>query len=313
MSRYHRHGGPIEADGERSETAGGQALARTVLRAQRVDRAWRTLLWLAGMTLLFLLGILFFWVVREGIGVLSLPFIFDSPRKGMTEGGIWPAIVGTTWVSLGTMFIAFPIGVATAVYLVEYAGDGPLPRLIRLCLRNLAGVPSIVYGLFGLGLFVAALRLGQSLIAASLTLALMTLPWIVTAAEEALKAVPRSFREGAFALGATRWQTIRHQVLPYALPGMATGAILGLARAAGETAPIILTGAAFFLPHLPRSVFDQFMALPYHLYTLATQHAAVEKVRPVAWGTALVLIILVLLLNIVVIDLRATARKSRDW
>lgn len=282
-------------------------------RARIAEHINLGLLRLAGLLLLAVLVYILYWIGRDGIGVISWEFIFRGPRKGMTEGGIWPAIVGTTYVSLGTLLISMPLGIATAIYLNEYAAGGTLNRLIRLALRNLSGVPSIVYGLFGLGMFVAALRLGASLLAAAMTLALMTLPWIVTAAEEALKSVPRSFREGSFALGATRWQTIHHQVLPYALPGMATGSILGLARAAGETAPILLTGAAYFLPVLPKSVSDQFMALPYHLYILATQHAQISTVRPLAYGTALVLICLVLLLNLSVIVLRTRARRRKNW
>lgn len=287
--------------------------AATPSRARRYEPCWVGLLWLAGLTMLAVLACILYWIARDGIGVLSWQFITDIPRRGMTQGGIWPAIVGTTYVSLGTVLIALPIGIGAAVYLVEYAPAGSLTRLVRLCLRNLSGVPSIVYGLFGLGMFVAALDMGFSLLAASLTLALMTLPWIVTASEEALKAVPQSFRDGAYALGATRWQAIRLQVLPYALPGIATGSILGLARAAGETAPILLTGVAFFLPHLPQSVFDQFMALPYHLYILATQHHAVGQVRPLAWGTALVLVGLVLMLNAAVILVRYRARRMKTW
>lgn len=271
------------------------------------------LLRLSGIALLAALACIVAWIVRGGSGAISWEFLTQVPRRGMTEGGVWPAIVGTTYVSLGTIFISVPMGIATAIYLVEYAKPGALTRVIRLSLRNLSGVPSIVYGLFGLGLFVAAMRLGSSILAASLTLSLMTLPWIVTASEEALRSVPASFREGAYALGATKWQAIRYQVLPSALPGIATGSILGLARAAGETAPILLTGAAFFLPHLPRSIFDQFMALPYHLYVLATQHHAVTTVRPLAWGTALVLVALVLILNGVVIALRARARARKLW
>ncbi|HLS89605.1 MAG TPA: phosphate ABC transporter permease PstA [Sphingobacteriaceae bacterium] len=272
-----------------------------------------TLLRLAALLLLAVLAFMLYWVVSRGVGVISRSFIFDAPRERMTAGGIWPAIVGTTYVSLGTLLISMPVGIATAIYLNEYAQEGTWNRIIRLAIRNLAGVPSIVYGLFGLGVFAALLRLGTSLAAASLTLSLMTLPWIVTAAEEALRSVPQSFREGSFALGATRWQTIRHQVLPYALPGMATGSILGLARAAGETAPILLTGAAYFLPRLPSSPLDQFMALPYHLYILATQHSSLTQVRPLAYGTALVLLALVMLLNALVIIVRSRARAKKTW
>lgn len=268
---------------------------------------------LAVLALLAVLAFMLYWIGRKGLGAISWSFIVEAPRQGMTAGGIWPAIVGTTYLALGTLLISMPLGIATAVYLNEYARGGALNRLIRLAIRNLAGVPSIVYGLFGLGVFAAMLGLGTSLAAASLTLSLMTLPWIVTASEEALKSVPQSFREGSYALGATPWQTIRHLVLPYALPGMFTGSILGLARAAGETAPIILTGAAYFLPRLPSSVLDQFMALPYHLYILATQHASTTEVRPLAYGTALVLLALVMTLNMLVMVIRARVRRQKSW
>ncbi len=197
-----------------------------------------------------------------------------------------------------------------AIYLNEYARQGRLTRLIRLSIRNLSGVPSIVYGLFGVILFVNIMRFGTSVLSAGLTLGLMTLPWTITASEEALKTVPNSYREGALALGATKWQSIRTNVLPYAVPGMLTGTVLGLARAAGETAPILFTGAAFFLPYLPKSLGDQFMALPYHLYIMATQHHQIEQVRPLAYGTALVLIALVLGMNMTAIVIRFRAEKE---
>jgi phosphate transport system permease protein len=227
----------------------------------------------------------------------------------MTEGGIYPAIIGTVYVSLITMLFAVPVGVFAAIYLNEYAAQSRLTRLIRMSIRNLSGVPSIVYGLFGVALFVSLMDFGAGLLSSGLTLGLLTLPVTITAAEEALRTVPRSYRDGALALGATRWQAVRTNVLPYAVPGMLTGAILGLARAAGETAPILFTGVAFFLPVLPASVHDQFMALPYHLYILATQHHAVAKVRPLAYGTALVLIALVLLLNLSAILMRYHFRR----
>jgi phosphate transport system permease protein len=208
------------------------------------------------------------------------------------------------------MVFAMPVGMFAAIYLNEYAPQGRLTRLIRMSIRNLSGVPSIVYGLFGVALFISLMDLGASLLSSGLTLGLLTLPVTITASEEALKSVPRSFRDGALALGATRWQAVRTNVLPYAVPGMLTGAILGLARAAGETAPILFTGVAFFLPFLPESPFDQFMALPYHLYILATQHHATAQVRPLAYGTALVLIALVLLLNASAVAVRHHFRRK---
>jgi len=263
----------------------------------------------SALVVLILFGILAN-IFYNGFSVLSWGFLTESPREGMTAGGILPAIIGTFLVSLITIILAVPLGMFSAIYLNEYAYQGRLVRLIRLSIRNLSGVPSIVYGLFGVVLFVRFLHFGGSILSAGLTLGLLTLPWTITASEEALKTVPKAFRDGALALGATKWQAIRTNVLPYAVPGMLTGAILGLARAAGETAPILFTGAAFFIPFLPKSLFDQFMALPYHLYILATQHQDIAKVRPIAYGTALVLIALILCLNAVAVTIRYRYRKK---
>ena len=248
---------------------------------------------------------------RKGGGAISWEFLSQAPRKGMTQGGIFPAIFGTFLVTLITAILAVPLGMCAAIYLNEYATQGRLTRIIRLSIRNLSGVPSIVYGLFGVILFVNIMRFGTSVLSAGLTLGLMTLPWTITASEEALKTVPNAYREGALALGATKWQSIRTNVLPYAVPGMLTGTVLGLARAAGETAPILFTGAAFFLPYLPKSAGDQFMALPYHLYIMATQHHQIEQVRPIAYGTALVLIVLVLGMNMTAVVIRYRLRRKR--
>jgi phosphate transport system permease protein len=248
---------------------------------------------------------------KKGGGVISWEFLTQAPRKGMTAGGIFPAIVGTFLVTVTTALLAVPLGMSAAIYLNEYARQTRLTRLIRLAIRNLSGVPSIVYGLFGVILFVNIMRFGTSILSAGLTLGLMTLPWTITASEEALKTIPNSYREGALALGATKWQSIRTNVLPYAVPGMLTGTVLGLARAAGETAPILFTGAAFFLPYLPKSLGDQFMALPYHLYIMATQHHQIQQVRPIAYGTALVLIALVLGMNMTAIIIRYRLRRKR--
>lgn len=261
------------------------------------------------LVVLILFGILAN-IFYNGFSVLSWEFLTQSPRDGMTAGGILPAIVGTFLVSLITIVFAVPLGMFSAIYLNEYARQGKLVRLIRLSIRNLSGVPSVVYGLFGVALFVRLFHFGASILSSGMTLGLLTLPWTITASEEALKTVPKSFRDGALALGATKWQAIRTNVLPYAVPGMLTGAILGLARAAGETAPILFTGAAFSIPSLPKSLFDQFMALPYHLYILATQHQDIQKVRPIAYGTALVLIALILCLNVVAITIRYRYRKK---
>lgn len=252
-------------------------------------------------------------IVRNGLPVISWEFLTDSPRKSGAEGGIFPAIVGTFLLVLGTIAVALPLGMATAVYLSEYARRGRFTNTVRLAIMTLAGVPSIVFGLFGLGLFVLFFHFGASIIAGSLTLACMILPTIIVSSEEALLAVPRDLREGSLALGATKWETIRTNVLPYAIPGMLTGSILGIGRAAGETAPILLTVAAFYLPELPNSIFDQVMALPYHLYVLATQHPAAEKVRPMQYGTALVLLGLVLAVNLSAIVIRSRIRKKYRW
>lgn len=266
----------------------------------------------AAMGLVLAVLLLFlFDIGKKGGGAISWEFLSQAPRRGMTEGGIFPAIVGTFLVTVITAVLAVPLGMGAAIYLHEYARQTRLTRLIRLSIRNLSGVPSIVYGLFGVILFVNILRFGTSILSAGLTLGLMTLPWTITASEEALKTVPDSYREGALALGATKWQSIRTNVLPYAVPGMLTGTVLGLARAAGETAPIMFTGAAFYLPYLPKSLGDQFMALPYHLYIMATQHHAIQQVRPLAYGTALVLIVLILGLNMTAVVLRYRMRRKR--
>ena len=257
------------------------------------------------------LALILYDIISKGAGSISWVFLVASPKNGMTEGGILPAIIGSFAVTVITAAFSIPLGMGCAVYLNEYASDNLVTRLIRMSIRNLSGVPSIVYGLFGVVLFVQILKFGTCVLAAGLTLGLMTLPWVVTACEEALKTVPDSFRHGALALGATRWQMIRTNVLPYSIPGMLTGTILGLSRAAGETAPILFTGVAFFIPKIPKSVFDQFMALPYHLYILSTQHHDIAKVRPLAYATALVLVVLVTMLNSVAVVLRYRLRKKR--
>jgi len=250
-------------------------------------------------------------IAVRGIGAISWEFLTAMPREGMRAGGIFPAIVGTFWLTLGTAVAAIPIGVGGAIYLSEYAQDNLLTRAIRLAIINLAGVPSVVYGLFGLGLFVLFLQFGTSIVAGSLTLAIMTLPIIISTAEEALRSVPTEFRTVSASLGGTRWQGIRQIVLPQAMPGIITGVILGLLRAAGETAPILFTVAAFFLPRLPQSPFDQTMALPYHLYVISTQVPGMPE--EIQYGTALVLLGLVLSLNIVATIIRSTYRRRREW
>lgn len=251
------------------------------------------------------------YIVVEGIGAINWEFLTTMPRHGMREGGLLPAIVGTLWLTVGTGLVAVPIGVGAAIYLAEYASDNALTRAIRIAIINLAGVPSVVYGLFGMGLFVVFLRFGTSILAGSLTLGIMTLPVIISTAEEALRAVPQEFRLVSTSLGGTHWQTIRRIVLPQALPGIITGIILGLERAAGETAPILFTVAAFFLPRLPSSIFDQTMALPYHLFVISTQVPGMPL--QLQYGTALVLLIFVLSLNVLATLIRRHYRQQRVW
>jgi phosphate transport system permease protein len=250
-------------------------------------------------------------IVVQGIGAINWEFLSAMPRDGVKAGGILPAIVGTLLLTLGTALVAIPIGIGGAIYLAEYARDTRLTRTIRLAILNLAGIPSVVYGLFGLGLFVLFLQFGTSILAGSLTLAIMTLPVIISTAEEALRAVPTEFRTVSASLGGTRWQGIRNIVLPQGLPGIITGVILGLLRAAGETAPILFTVAAFYLPRLPRSPFDQTMALPYHLYVISTQVPGMPL--KIQYGTALVLLSLVLSMNIIATLIRSHFRRSRKW
>lgn len=269
-----------------------------------------------GLTLLALatvapIGAIVLYVIWKGAPAVSWGFLTEVPRDGMRAGGILPAIVGTFWLTLGTGVVAVPLGVAAAVYLAEYAPDNRWTRLIRIAIINLAGIPSVVYGLFGLGLFVIFLRFGTSIVAGCLTLAIMTLPVIISTTEEALRSVPSSFRVVSISLGGTQWQTVRRIVLPQALPGILTGIILGLERAAGETAPILFTVAAFYLPRLPSSPFDATMALPYHLFVISTQVPGMP-VR-IQYGTALVLMVFVLGMNLVATLIRSRARARRQW
>ena len=268
-------------------------------------------LFLATLLIVAPVGLIIVIIVQKGIGAITWQFLLDIPRQGMRAGGIFPAIVGTIYLVTGAIIFSLPIGLLSAIYLSEYAKDNFLNRVIKLAIVNLAGVPSVVYGLFGLALFVVFFKFGASIIAGSLTLGIMILPIIITASREALESVPYSFREVSLSLGASKWQTIRHIVLPNAIPGILTGTILGLGRAAGETAPILFTVAAFYLPRLPKSVFDQAMALPYHLYVISTQVPNVdEKIR---YGTALVLLALVLTMNLVAIIIRYQFRKRKKW
>ena len=256
---------------------------------------------------LLVVGILFWilgFIIYNGIGVISWEFLTSAPTDGMTAGGIFPAIVGTLCLVVGSMLFAFPFGVMSAIYMNEYAGNGWIVKFIRVMTNNLGSIPSIVFGLFGMALFVNTLGFGDSIIAGSLTLGLLVLPLIIRTTEEALKAIPNSYRTGSLALGATKLQTIRKVVLPMAFPNIITGVILSIGRVSGETAPILFTVAAYFLPKLPSSIFDQVMALPYHLYVIATSGTDIEASRPIAYGTALVLISIVLLMNLLATTLR---------
>jgi phosphate transport system permease protein len=259
------------------------------------------------LPILYVIGV----IVVEGISIINWQFLTGMPSHGMKAGGILPAIVGTLLLTLGTALTSIPVGVGGAIYLSEYARDSWLTRSIRLAIINLAGIPSVVYGLFGLGMFVLFLKFGTSILAGSLTLAIMTLPIIISTSEEALRAVPTEFRTVSASLGGTRWQGIQNIVLPQALPGIITGIILGLLRAAGETAPILFTVAAFYLPRLPQSPLDQVMALPYHLYVISTQVPGMPA--NVQYGTALVLLALVLSMNFVATIIRRYFRRSRKW
>ncbi len=254
---------------------------------------------------------LIIYILVQGAPAISWEFITGFPREGMRAGGILPAILGTIYLTIGTAVFSVPPGIAAAIYLAEYAPDNRWTRLIRIAMINLAGIPSVVYGLFGLGLFVIFLGFGTSILAASLTLSIMTLPVIISTTEEALRSVPQAFRVVSISLGASRWQTIWRIVLPQSLPGIITGVILGLERAAGETAPILFTGASFFLPRLPDSLFDATMALPYHLFVISTQVPGMPV--QIQYGTVLVLLAFVLGMNIIATLIRSRARARRQW
>jgi phosphate transport system permease protein len=262
------------------------------------------------LTILPIAGVVIY-IIFLGAPAINPEFISGFPREGMRAGGILPAIIGTFYLTLGTAVFAVPLGIGAAIYLSEYAPDNRATQVIRIAIINLAGIPSVVYGLFGLGLFVLFLGFGTSILAGSLTLSIMTLPVIISTTEEALRAVPQSFRTVSVSLGATKWQTIRRIVLPQALPGMLTGVILGLERAAGETAPILFTVAAFFLPRLPNSPLDATMALPYHLFVISTQVPGMPV--KIQYGTALVLLVFVLSMNLIATIIRSRARARRQW
>jgi phosphate transport system permease protein len=261
---------------------------------------------------LALLGILAY-ILANGFRAITWEFLTQPPTDSMTKGGIMPAIVGTLYLTVGAILVALPLGVVSAIFLTEYAKQGALSRVIRIGVNCLAGVPSVVFGLFGLGFFVVFLKFGSCILAGALTLGILILPTIIGAAEEAIKAVPQTFREASLALGVSKWDTIFRIVLPSALPGILTGAILGVGRAAGETAPIMFTAAAFFTAVLPKSIFDEVMALPYHIYVLATAGTHIEETRPLQYGTVLVLIALVLGIDLIAIIMRSMFRRNKRW
>lgn len=253
------------------------------------------------------------YIFANGMEAISWEFLTEPPRDSMTKGGIMPAILGTVYLTIGAIIVALPLGVVSAVYLSEYAKQGPVVRIIKIGINCLAGVPSIVFGLFGLGLFVVFLQFGSCILSGALTLGILILPTIIGASEEALKSVPQTFREASLGLGVTKWQTIFRIVIPNALPGILTGSILGIGRAAGETAPIMFTAAAFFTAKLPKSIFDEVMALPYHVYVLATAGTHIEETRPIQYGTIVVLVALVLSVDLIAIIIRSYIRKKKRW
>ena len=269
--------------------------------------------WLFRLMSIAVVGVLFWilgFIIVKGIGVISWEFLTGMPRDGMTAGGILPAIVGTLCLTLGSIVIAFPLGILSGIYISEYTRDNWLVKLIRIMTNNLSGVPSIVFGLFGMALFVNTLGFGDSIIAGSFTLARLVLPIVIRTTEEALRRIDNSYRLGSLALGATKLQTIRRVLLPMAMPNIITGLILSVGRVSGETAPILFTAVAYFLPKLPSSIFDQVMALPYHLYVIATSGTDLEATRPMAYGTALVLIAIVLVINLAANGLRRYFNKK---
>lgn len=276
------------------------------------EKIYLSLTALATLIIVGLLSYIIFDILKNGIGVITWEFLSQPPREGMTKGGIFPAIYGTLVRTLLMLVFVVPTGVFTAIYLNEYGRGSKFSKWIRLAINNLASVPSIVFGLFGMGFFVLFLRLGAGLLSAALTMGILTLPIVVVSTEEALRAVPNSYREAGFALGATKWQVIRSIVLPQALPGILTGAILSVGRGMGEVAPLLFTGVAYYLPYLPSSIFDQFMDLGYHIYIMTTQSFNIELTRPIQYGTALVLLMLTLSFNIIAIFIRYRMRRKRS-
>ncbi|OPY13708.1 MAG: Phosphate transport system permease protein PstA [Syntrophus sp. PtaB.Bin001] len=268
---------------------------------------------LCALLIILALGGILFYIFVNGYRAINWEFLIRPPLDSMTRGGIMPAILGTVYLTVGAIAVALPLGIASAVYLTEYARQGKIIRIIRLGVNCLAGIPSVVFGLFGLGFFVVFLQFGSCILSGALTLGILILPTIIGASEEALKAVPQTFREASLALGVSKWRTISRIVLPTALPGIMTGSILGIGRAAGETAPIMFTAAAFFTAKLPSSIFDEVMALPYHIYVLATAGTRIEETRSLQFGTVLVLVALVLGIDLIAIAIRSRMRRKKRW
>jgi len=281
------------------------------LKNQRVQRLFKILFLLMTMLLIAPVILILGTLIAKGGSVISIDFLFTSPTDGMTAGGIFPALLGTVWLVAVALLISVPLGIAAAIYLSEYAGENWFTRIINLAIINLAGVPSIVHALFGVGAFVLFFKFGTSILAASLTLAIMTLPVVIVATRESLQAVPFAFREACWNMGATRWQTIRRVVLPNAVSGILTGVILEVSRTSGETAPIMFTGAVFFTPFLPQGIFDQTMAMSLHLFVVSTQVPGVPENLP--YGVALVLIAMVLIMNSLSIAFRIYLRGKKKW
>lgn len=298
MSAFHRQGKILVIPGSSD------------LRLTRQKLGFGCLSLITLVTVIPILAVVIYILIK-GLPAISWTFLSTFPFDGVKQGGIFPAIIGTFSLTLGTAIFSVPLGIGAAIYLSEYAPENRWTRMIRIAIINLAGIPSVVYGLFGLGMFVIFLKFGTSILAGSLTLSIMTLPVIISTAEEALRAVPQSFRVVSISVGATRWQTIRRIVLPQSLPGIITGVILGLERAAGETAPILFTAASFFLPRLPNSFLDPTMALPYHLFVISTQVPGMPV--KIQYGTALVLIVFVLGMNLIATTIRSRARAHRQW
>ncbi len=280
------------------------------LNARTSEKIAFALLRLSAMAVAGFVVVILAYIVYNGYSAISIEFLTEMPRMMMTKGGIYPAIVGTILLIMGSMAVALPMGTMAAIYLNEYAGETRTTWFIEMAINNLAGTPSVVFGLFGLALFVKYFGFGSSLLSSSLTLSLLIIPVIIRSTQEALIAVPNEYRDSSLALGVSKWQTIRHVVLPAAIPGIVTGSILSIGRVAGETAPILLTGVAYFLPRLPDSIHSQFMALPYHLFVLATSGTNIVKTRPLQYGTALVLLMIVLGLNLIAVLIRRHYRQK---